>query len=74
VLRLDACWFEQSDCLGYVLDAERVELLACDAFLTWISGVAHYPEAAQHPSFAPGSSLLIDLVAAPDNPIIKIRY
>lgn len=61
VLEVDACRCEG----GWVLPADRHDLLDQHVWVTWVAGMWHRGEGTQDPSFAPGEPLA--LIPEPDN-------
>jgi len=62
---LDAWSYADDEWRGYVLVDSVTDLLVRHVFVTWVAGL-HFPNAAEHPDFAPGRDLV--LRPEPDNP------
>jgi hypothetical protein len=64
-MELEASWYEDDEGRGYVLADPVSDLLEQHVFVTWVAGIFHYPDAVDHPDFAPGSEIV--LRPDPDN-------
>jgi hypothetical protein len=65
-MELDASWYADDEWRGYVLHDRISDLLDRHVFVTWVAGLPHFADAAQHLDFAPGGE--ITLTPEPDNP------